>query len=609
MAGFPLFARSLVCQHLNVDDPSLPSPHRLISLSSLTLHRHTEPRKDSNCSAWGQLDFNTSLFPDPPAFIDMVHSNSTGTTTHPSSPPSLSSVVGHPLGLVLNVHPQSGVDHCAERYLAFAEAVGADPSTTIACDVANQTYARALFDVYLSAAPLAGVDAWWTDYMGCGGLHPLAVSNYAFRSHMAASTPSTRPITLSRWGGLGDQSLGGVMFSGDTFQAAEVLDFEVATTATAANVLVGYLSHDIGGFQNCTSVSGRKGSNCTGAPGDADPSDPMGSALFLRWVQFGAVSSIMRTHCTHCERRIWEFASVFPFLRDAFALRAALIPYLYSAAILTSSTGIPFLHPVYYDAPDTFPEAFSYTRQYMLGDSILVAPITEVPPAPSGGGPNATTTKAVWLPPTFGVTEWWSKWDGSAVVPGPGVDTSAYGLGDIPMFVPARIILGLADAAAAAANTNKNASLTSPDLVWNIFPPPPGVTEPMSLDDVTEDDGVSADYKSDAQLTTEAGYTRTAGGAYTVTISSDGITYAGMPATRAHSVLIRGVSPTATVSNVTLQGQPVPRTGPGLPAPGWWINESPSLLAPAGAVIVSAGAWPTAYVDYITIGVTVFPPP
>jgi alpha-glucosidase (family GH31 glycosyl hydrolase) len=29
--------------------------------------------------------------------------------------------------------------------------------------------------------------------------------------------------------------------------------------------------------------------------------------LYARWLQFGAVSPIMRTHCSHCDRRIWIY--------------------------------------------------------------------------------------------------------------------------------------------------------------------------------------------------------------------------------------------------------------------------------------------------------------
>ena len=68
-------------------------------------------------------------------------------------------------------------------------------------------------------------------------------------------------------------------FSGDTFQHEVALYWEVKTTQTAANVLWGYLSHDIGGFHDGN-----------GAPGDATPSNRTGAELLLRWIQFGAVT-------------------------------------------------------------------------------------------------------------------------------------------------------------------------------------------------------------------------------------------------------------------------------------------------------------------------------
>jgi hypothetical protein len=62
---------------------------------------HTLP-SDPSCSSWGQYDVNTTLFPDMTRFGREVHANG--------------SVIGNPLKLSFNLHGQSGVDHCAERY-------------------------------------------------------------------------------------------------------------------------------------------------------------------------------------------------------------------------------------------------------------------------------------------------------------------------------------------------------------------------------------------------------------------------------------------------------------------------------------------------------------
>jgi Glycosyl hydrolases family 31 len=71
--------------------------------------------------------------------------------------------------------------------------------------------------------------------------------------------------------GLGNQRypLG---FSGDTFQAFETLQYQIRQTKTAANVLFGWWSHDIGGFHT--------GDGC---PGDGDPTNTTGAEMLLRW--------------------------------------------------------------------------------------------------------------------------------------------------------------------------------------------------------------------------------------------------------------------------------------------------------------------------------------
>ena len=97
-----------------------------------------------------------------------------------------------------------------------------------------------------------------------------------------------------------------------------------------------------------------------GAPGDQDPANVTGSELLLRWIQFGALSPIMRTHCNHCERRIWMYPSHYAEMRDAYVFREALLPYIYTEARKSYDTAVGFIHPMYYDWPG-LEEAYNYT--------------------------------------------------------------------------------------------------------------------------------------------------------------------------------------------------------------------------------------------------------
>ena len=64
-----------------------------------------------------------------------------------------------------------------------------------------------------------------------------------------------------------------VGFSGDVYPSWESLSFQPYFTLSAANVGFGYWSHDIGGFML-----------------------PTEGELYTRWIQFGALSPMFRTH-------------------------------------------------------------------------------------------------------------------------------------------------------------------------------------------------------------------------------------------------------------------------------------------------------------------------
>lgn len=116
----------------------------------------------------------------------------------------------------------------------------------------------------------------------------------------------------------------------------------------------GFWSHDIGGFEQ------------TATPD-----------LFKRWVAFGALSSHSRLHGNESYRVPWSFDDeASDVLRHFIRLKFRLMPYLYSAACQASFAGIPMMRPMLLEFPDdrTCP---NLDRQYMLGDSLLVAPIFE----------------------------------------------------------------------------------------------------------------------------------------------------------------------------------------------------------------------------------------
>lgn len=484
---------------------------------------HIEP-KEKGCQSWGGYTWNTDLWPKHDEFIESLHSGK--------------NPVGWPLKLLLNVHPQTGVDHCQTAYAKMADAMGVSPASgnPIPCAYTNKTYATSL---YLDVLPGIGdVDYWWTDYNGCGiaGKWNLFWSNYVSDTELIAK--NKRPLVLSRYGGTGQHRYG-IGFSGDTHCTFDHLEYEVNFTRIAANILFAYWSHDIGGF-------------------NGKPSDE----LYLRWIQFGAVAPIFRSHTNHGERRIWTYPS-FDLMKEAFYLRNALGPYLYSQAAKMLITGVATVHPLYYEFPEA-DEAYDYKYQYMFGDSVLAAPIT----TPVDEKTNLSS-KAIWLPKGQ-----WIEWKTSSLAEGPKVIQGSYGLADLPLYVKSGSVI--------PTKTMASVAKVSPDpLIWLMFVGSSNEGE----GDFYEDDGETMAYTANKFALTALKFVQDSSkGTIQVTLKNTHGSYEGMPTKRGYGLQLRGLS--SHVTSVMCAGKAVPQ---GHSVPGWYVEEDSSLLTPAGTVIVALG--------------------
>jgi alpha-D-xyloside xylohydrolase len=135
----------------------------------------------------------------------------------------------------------------------------------------------------------------------------------------------------------------------------------------------GFWSHDIGGFENT-------------APPD----------VYKRWVAFGLFSSHSRLHGSISYRVPWLFDDeAVDVLRCFTNLKMSLMPYIFANAVTAHEKGIPTMRPMMLAFPDDASCPFLDT-QYMLGDSLLVAPIF-----------NTEGTRRLYLPETKGL---WTNW-------------------------------------------------------------------------------------------------------------------------------------------------------------------------------------------------------
>ncbi len=416
-------------------------------------------------SGWTGYTWNRKLFPDPQGFIRWLHEQG--------------------LRTALNLHPAKGVYSHEEQYEDMAKWMGKDPATKkpILFDIADPRFMEGYFEILhhpyenpeLTAKGAKeidennlsdlralrgskdGVDFWWIDWQQGNkskmhGLDPLWFLNH-LHYHDLGRDGRKRPFVFSRWGGLGNHRYP-IGFSGDTLVRWSALAFQPRFTSTAANVAYGWWSHDIGGhmFKDKT------------------------PELYLRWVQFGVFSPIMRLHSTKLptlERRPWAKPErIHHAARDAMQLRHALIPYIYSMAWRAHQTGISLVTPMYYgDMTDA--AAYDAPDQYFFGSELIAAPVTHPADARSG-----VATKRVWLP----TGTWFNFFTGESFIGGKWIEALA-ALEDIPVFAKAGAIVPLAPRVGWGGIDNPT------ELHIHLFPGADNFFE------LYEDDGETTDYQ------------------------------------------------------------------------------------------------------------------
>ena len=135
-----------------------------------------------------------------------------------------------------------------------------------------------------------------------------------------------------------------------------------ATYASMAESLRGGLSFTLSGFSFWSHDMG--GFEMTAAPD-----------VYKRWLQFGLLSTHSRLHGSKSYRVPWLFdEEAVDVCRKFTKLKLRLLPYLYSMAVKSHRTGIPSMRAMIMEFNDD-PATKYLDMQYMLGDSILVAPI------------------------------------------------------------------------------------------------------------------------------------------------------------------------------------------------------------------------------------------
>jgi hypothetical protein len=315
---------------------------------------------DNPCTGgWTGFSWNSELFPDYKAFLDWLHAKN--------------------LKITLNLHPADGIRFFEDMYRETALKNGVDPDSKqpVNFSAGKPVFWNSYFDDVLKPYEHDGVDFWWIDWQqgkksDVPGLDPLwALNHYHFLDN---GEDGRLPLILSRYAGAGSHRypLG---FSGDTAINWRVFKFQPYFTANAANIGYTWWSHDIGGHHH----------------GKRD------DELYIRWLQFGVFSTIMRLHSTSNDllgKEPWRYpAETAEIAKNQLVLRHKLIPYLYTLDYRTHSKGLALCEPVYYSYPNN-EDAYKIKNEYMFGSRLLVIPITS-----KADKKLKTASVRAWIPP------------------------------------------------------------------------------------------------------------------------------------------------------------------------------------------------------------------
>jgi len=143
-----------------------------------------------------------------------------------------------------------------------------------------------------------------------------------------------------------------IHWGGDSWSTLESMAESLRGGLSLSLCGFGFWSHDIGGFE--------------GLPR---------AAIYKRWVAFGLMSSHSRLHGSSSYRVPWNYDDeACDVLRFFTKLKCRLMPYLYASAVEAHREGVPMMRAMHLEFPAD-PACDTLDRQYMLGGSLLVAPV------------------------------------------------------------------------------------------------------------------------------------------------------------------------------------------------------------------------------------------
>ena len=220
-----------------------------------------------------------------------------------------------------------------------------------------------------------GVTGWWGD-LGEPEKHPLEIRHWngltAEQYHNVYGNewsriiydlfkedyPDRRPMVMMRAGTAGLQRYSVFPWSTDVSRSWGGYQPQVTIMLNSGLSGLGYMSHDVGGFA-------------------VDPNNKRDGELYIRWLQLGLFSPVLRTHSTY-QAEPYNYKEFGDLTLRLIKSRYTWLPYNYTLAYENARNGLPLVRPLgFYEDDNNIARYDGIWDQYLWGRDVMVAPVMQ----------------------------------------------------------------------------------------------------------------------------------------------------------------------------------------------------------------------------------------
>lgn len=360
----------------------------------------------------GRLEWNKDQFPDHRRMLDSL--NRMGVHTVLINQPYINKI-----GAIDNYNMLSEAGMLVKDFAGNTHDVTTWVGDAGMFDMSNPA-TRAWLWNRLKGLTEDGVSGWWGD-LGEPEVHPLTIMHAngetASQYHnvygnewsktiydgLRSDFPDMRPFLMMRGGTAGLQRYSVFPWTTDVSRSWGGFVPQVALMLNSGLSGLGYMGSDVGGFA-------------------VDPAEPYQPELYVRWLQMGAFSPMLRTHA-QLKPEPYHYPQHDAIIKDFIKQRYQWLPYNYTLAYENTVEGLPLARPVNFHSEGGTVDA-NVTDEYLWGSEVLVAPVFK----------KGARSRKVYFP----AGDTWINWNKpSQTFAGGTTATVAAPLEEMPMFVKA----------------------------------------------------------------------------------------------------------------------------------------------------------------------------